>query len=555
MRLISRITSRSLLLTAVAMASTGIGVSFAGSSIGLIYYVGSSGDSAASATAGVCELATNTTCTLRTALSFAAGDGPSKTDEISIRTLSPITVTQANGPLIAQSIGTIYINGRGVAKTFLTGANHVQVLQVNSGVNAFVNNLTVENGFNVSSGAGIHNNGNLNLTNVNFTGNYSGSDGSALFNANTMMMHGGVVSNNFNVDCGAVFSDGISTYISGVSVVHNGSDCGGGVVLQSGTQTLANSFIAYNTSRDYDDGGGVWVNGGTALVVNNTITGNSSDEYGGGISINDSSPVTIENNTIVNNVALMGGGGIAISSSSDNQVSVMGNIITGNTEWPNVSSQCLFYASTYSTSFNIVGPAADQGCAFNGPGDKVNQKVLLSTLGLHGGSTNNYLLSAGSAGLGSVTAAACPAEDARGMLRPAAGAGAPCDAGAIEVGLSAGSVTCSTLSGKLTTTWSLGGCTPSLSGAYASASGKGFALGGSTTQLTWHASGKTSSLSLGALAVVPNKCPGASLEYRVNGTVTQSSGASPMPLSKVSFLMCQATNGSLSLLHATKAKL
>lgn len=557
MRLISRISTRSLFLAALCVASTGVGISSAGTPHGFTYYVGSPGDSPSSATLAVCEQALNTTCTLRTALALATLDGPSKTDTISIRTLSPITVTSANGPLVVQSIGTIYINGRGVAKTILTGANKVQVMAVDTGVIAYINNLTIENGYaQTGSGAGVNNSGTLNLNNVNFTANISSGSGSAVYSYGTLNLQGGLISGNFNEGgCGALYVAGTSAVISGVTVVHNGSDCGGGVAFEGGVQTLKNSFIGYNTSRDYDDGGGVYIRGGSAQIVNNTIVGNSSAEYGGGISVGTGNVVLIQNNTIINNVALQGGGGIAISSSSYHLVTIEGNVITGNTEWPNVTSQCLSYSDYYSTSFNTVGPAADQGCEFNGPGDKTGQKVLLSPLAQHGGPTNTYLLAAGSAGLGSVAAANCPARDSRGVVRPAAGAGAPCDAGAVEVGLTASAVTCNTISGKLSATWTLSGCTPSISGAYGSASGRGFALTGSSTQLTWHTSGKTSSLSLGALAVVPNKCSGGSSEFRVNGSVTQSSGKSPLALSKVSFLMCQTATGSLSLLHGTKAKI
>ncbi len=550
--------SMSLTLVVAAISLTGslVGVASAGVITGNTYYVASTGDAASSATQGVCEQKINTTCTLRTAIAFATIDGAASTDTINITATKPINLSSVTGPLLVSTIGFLTISGQGASKTFLSGGNKTEVMAISNGVTATVNNLTIENGFNSSgSGGGISNGGTLNLNSVNFTGNTSYKDGGAVYSSNTLAQRGGIVSKNYTEDgCGSLYAKGSSALISSVTVINNSTDCGGGVVFSGGVNTLKNSLIANNSSRDYDDGGGVWADGGTITIVNNTITGNTSAEYGGGIDVNSTSPVLIQNNTIVKNVALQGGGGIAISS-SDHQVTMQSNIITGNTEWPNISNQCVSYSAIYATSFNVVGPAKDQGCVFNGPGDRTEQSVTLSPLGSHGGATSTYLLAAGSAGLGSVAAAFCPVSDARNVSRPAAGAGAPCDAGAVEVGLSPSTVTCSALSGKLTTTIKFSACTPSLSGSYASASGPGFALSGGTTRLTWKSSNKSSSLSLGGLSVASNHCPAGSSEFRVNGAVTQSSGKSPVALSKVTFLMCQAANGTLSLLRATQAKL
>ena len=73
--------------------------------------------------------------------------------------------------------------------------------------------------------------------------------------------------------------------------------------------------------------------------------------------------------------------------------------------------------------------SADQ-CGFHAGGDKVNTNPLLGELASNGGPVQTIALQPGSTAINAAAANACPATDARGVLRPAGGG---CDIGAFEL--------------------------------------------------------------------------------------------------------------------------
>ena len=118
---------------------------------------------------------------------------------------------------------------------------------------------------------------------------------------------------------------------------------GGGVYIDSGTNTLKNCSITKNTaSSSYVEayGGGVFVVGGTNTLENCSITKNTASAaddsfaYGGGVCIESSGTNTLENCSITGNTASAApsaayGGGVYIDDGTNTLLGTMN--ITGNT--------------------------------------------------------------------------------------------------------------------------------------------------------------------------------------------------------------------------------
>jgi hypothetical protein len=563
MRLLSTWRGRAALVSVATVLGSLLAISPASATVTATYYVGSTSDATPAVTQLTCESPANTSCTLRAAIGYANTDGDGASDVINVTTTKTITLEKGNGPLEVESIGTLQIAGLGASKTTISGGHQTEVFEVSDQVALTITHMTIEDGYQATDvGGGIDSEGSLTLDGVNFTGNDSFDDGAAVFADGDLTVNGGTYSNNDSFDnCGAIYADGDDATITKVTVSENSTDCGGGIEFDADSAVLSDSLIAGNHSRDYDNGGGVWIDGGSATLVNNTIVGNASLGYGGGVAIQTSGDVTLQNNTIVENDALFGGGGVAITLDNDKSVDLVGNLIADNTQYAGAYgslSECLTYADVLATSYNVVGAGGDAGCEFNGPGDQAsaNTRILFpGNLGAHGGPTDTFLLAPGNPALGAEAASSCPATDQRGVVRPAAGAGAPCDAGAVEMSLAKATMTCADLSGKLTTTITFTGCTPSKKGAYATATGAGFALTGGTTRLKWHSSKETTTIALGGLAPGTNACSGGALEYKVNGQVASATAPPTPALTKVSFKICVAGSGAVSLLRGTTASL
>jgi hypothetical protein len=573
----------------VFAAVTGtFGVSSASSATPITYYVGSTADNLV-ASQSACESSTNTTCTLRAAIAFANTDGAAYSDTISLAKLplaTTITVSSTTGPLTISDAGAVTIVGRGPT-TVLSGAGLTQVLKVTSAASAVtISQLSVDNGAATGSlgGGGLYNAGTTTLNNVTFSTNWSGAHGGgAIENQGTLHVSGGTISANSTTGCGGgvlaqpLFATQVSfnatiTLLDGVTVADNASDCGGGVADLGGPTTITSSTITGNVSRDYDDGGGVWADpftrGGpiwTTLTMNNdTVAYNVSFEFGGGVAVGDSVSSALTNDTIVANHALQGGGGFANTASNGTQT-LTGVVFSSNTESSGtheISNQCLNYHALVSGGYNVVARATDVGCLFSSVGDVSVSSVGLGALSSNGGRTQTMAPSATSPVVGIEPASLCPATDQRGAARPSAGAGAPCDAGAVELATTAPTVTCKMLKGSISSVATFLGCTPNSRNKTASVTTNAASLiataspYSSVTSLTWHTAAKRTTVAVGSTVVTPSVCPGGSIEYAVNGLVTASALPGAPVLSRVAFRACVATStGAISLLAGTTAHL
>jgi len=112
----------------------------------------------------------------------------------------------------------------------ISGGNETQVFDVNSGVTAFLDGLTIENGnFPGLSGGAIENSGTLTISNSTLRGN-SAYFGGAIDNAGTL-----------TINSSSTLSDNSATY--------------GGAIINGGTLTVSASTLSGNTASA--DGGGI----------------------------------------------------------------------------------------------------------------------------------------------------------------------------------------------------------------------------------------------------------------------------------------------------------
>jgi putative cofactor-binding repeat protein len=117
-----------------------------------------------------------------------------------------------------------------------------------------------------------------------------------------------------------------------------GDGDGGGISVHTGTLTVDSSTISYNDA--YDFGGGIYTEGqsglgggGTTTIRNSTISGNESGTYGGGAYFNYQSAATVSNSTIYDNYAGTDGGGLYHfgDPEGDPGLVVTGSTLTRNT--------------------------------------------------------------------------------------------------------------------------------------------------------------------------------------------------------------------------------
>jgi uncharacterized repeat protein (TIGR01451 family) len=178
----------------------------------------------------------------------------------------------------------------------ISGNNVTRILNVNSGVNLSISNLTIANGL-ASSGGGILNAGTLTITNSTISNNHTtnganssgpgfnggnGGDGGGVYNTGTLNVINSTISGN---------QPGNGGDASGTDTSGNGGN-GGGVYNSGGTLTSVNTTITNNKTGANGDnttttptpgpfgnpgtGGGLYSSGGTVILRNTIVAGNFS---------------------------------------------------------------------------------------------------------------------------------------------------------------------------------------------------------------------------------------------------------------------------------------
>jgi hypothetical protein len=219
-------------------------------------------------------------------------------------------------------------------------------------------------------GAGLYNDGVVNLSRVTFSANWVSRDGAG----------------------GGIFNAGTLGLIDSALVGNQASDGAG--IETSGATTLLNSTLANNTSMgDYTSGGGITSSAGTVSLNFTTLLDNDA-------------------------VGVVSQAGTSIYLGS-------GTLTLKNSIIKSKSAACAGKVALTSNGFNI---ATDASCSLTQGSDKPFTNPQLGTLDYHGGATPNALPLPGSPALDSGLCGAVTA-DQRGVSRPQ---GAACDIGAVE---------------------------------------------------------------------------------------------------------------------------
>ena len=264
---------------------------------------------------------------------------------------TPKTIALTAGQLtLTDTTGATTITGPSVgvtiARSTAAGTQAFRIMEVNSGVTATLENLTITGGNAASEGTGgaIFNSGALTLTNSTLSGN-SAFDGGGIANTGTATLTNSTLSANSAYDGG-----GIANY---------------------GTATLTNSTLSGNSSSGVEIGGGGIFNSGTATLTNSTLSGNSAN-VGGGID-NVSSDTARLNNTIVG-----------------------GNTLTDHVTPSDLAGNVPVDAAS---AHNLIGPGGSGGLSNGVNGNIVVASVAdlhLGPLADNGGPTQTMALLAGS---------------------------------------------------------------------------------------------------------------------------------------------------------------
>jgi CSLREA domain-containing protein len=295
-----------------------------------------------------------------------------------------------------KSDGVIILNGTSVIANNVNGLNPSGGgIAVNGGT-ATLNNSTVFGNSNSLSGGGgeglgggiaVTGGGTLNINNSTVSGNTADTNGSGkgggilldINDANALNVVGSTISGNTTCPATADNSQGGGLWL------------GGGIVTIRGSVIFDNN--ALHNGGASGSGGGI-LNGSNLNIFNSTISGNKAVNNGGGISqALQASAVTVLNNvTITKNSSNLGGG---VTINNGTPVMLRNTIIAGNlaVNNPNVAN-----AGFISNGNNLIGDAGNTGVFINGAnGDQVGTAIApldpqLAPLGMYGGTTLTHAL-------------------------------------------------------------------------------------------------------------------------------------------------------------------
>lgn len=182
------------------------------------------------------------------------------------------TIHLANPLELSNTFGSTIISGPSGASLLVSGEKQVRVFQVDTGVAAQIDGLTLTNGAATGSGGAILNDGNLQLQNVQIDGSAASEGGGGIYNASgaTLLLDHSTVSSNTASFGAGVSDNGNMTAVDSTIADNNASSQGGGV-YDSGGATIVNTTIAFNTAPQ---GGGIDLSGGSATLDNTIVASN-----------------------------------------------------------------------------------------------------------------------------------------------------------------------------------------------------------------------------------------------------------------------------------------
>jgi hypothetical protein len=221
--------------------------------------------------------------TLRWAVHQADSDstaGVSDTIRFDTKQMGTSTITLQQGLLeLTPGAGTIIIDGGN--QVTVSGNNASGVLQVDSGAQAVVKGLTIQNGNGgVLQGGGITNKGSLSVSNVTVSGN-TAIQGGGIYNAGKLVASDVTLVGNCASDGAGIDNKGTLT-LTNATLAGNFANFGwricGGISNESGGTLTLNATTIFGNSAW--NGGGIG-NAGTLTLTDTIVAGNTASQPGG----------------------------------------------------------------------------------------------------------------------------------------------------------------------------------------------------------------------------------------------------------------------------------
>lgn len=272
-------------------------------------------------------------CTLREAIQSAnnAGNGDcganSSADDTITFNVSGTIVLSSQLPAIVSGQGKLTIDGAG--QITISGNNSVRVLEVNSGGDLTLQNLTVSNGRAPFAGGIFNNGGTLTIINSTLSGNsaiFFGGGGIRNYQGTVNISNSTLSSNSAGDGGGIANEEGTVNIIDSTLSSNSVTNFGGGLYSFKGVVNISNSTLSGNSASFH--GGGIFNDDATINITNSTLSGNSATNLGGGI-FNDIVLVNIINSTLVNNSASNGGGIFNNAATANIKNSIVANSPSG----------------------------------------------------------------------------------------------------------------------------------------------------------------------------------------------------------------------------------
>jgi len=320
---------------------------------------------------------------------IAVGGGPHTFDcdgpQTAVTTAAEIVI---DNDVILDGEGNLTVDGSATHRVFSVAAY----------ITVELRGVTVTGGATPERGGGIHNEGQLTLTNCTVSGNTADFGGG---------INNGLVESELTLR---------NSTVSG----NSGARSGGGI-MGGGAVTLMNSTVSRNTAGldlpGLSRGGGIFLAGDLTLT-NSTVSDNIVTGDGGGIFFNSGIPsLTLTHSTVSGNTSYYGAAGLAGYNAK-----LTNTLVDNDCAW--------FDVEIVSGGYNVESPG--DTCGFDQATDQVNvPDPMLGPLQDNGGPTETHVLEPGSVAIDRIPEADCGvATDQRGLPRPG---GTMCDVGAFEV--------------------------------------------------------------------------------------------------------------------------
>jgi parallel beta-helix repeat protein/predicted outer membrane repeat protein len=246
------------------------------------------------------------------------------------------TITLTTGELFIKH--NVTITGPGAGILAISGGNTSRVLEVGQTASKVAfSGLTirdansVQNPDHTAAGGAVENHGGLTISNSTLTYN-TGGIGGAIDSDGTLTVSSCILSNNTAGDGGAIYSHHTGTLtVSNSNLFYNSApkDLGGGINTD-GPTTISGCTLTHNSAVS---GGGI-ISSGPISITNCTLSNNTASDTGGGIycttnAYYTSFTATVSGTSLSNNSAV--NGGAIFTGSPGMTLKLEGNcILTGN---------------------------------------------------------------------------------------------------------------------------------------------------------------------------------------------------------------------------------